>query len=148
MKENAVTGEYKLLLRRIGENVAKARQEKGLTQRELAGIANKNQTIIAKLEKFPPVDMTLRSIYEIIRHIPVSCSEIIAKSERDLRLVLIPRKEGMLAERLDLLVDKLRDLTPEEQGWMADMIEGLLSRTSSPSKLPDNPDIRPQVLAA
>src|SRR3989338_3393843 len=134
MKENAVTGEYKLLLRRIGENVAKARQEKGLTQRDLAGVSGKNQTIIAKLEKFPPLDMTLRNIYEIIRHIPVSCSELIAKAERDLALDLIPRQIGSLDQRLELLVEKLRDLTPEEQGWMADMIEGLLSRTNSPSK--------------
>ena len=146
MKENAVTGEYKLLLKRIGENVAKARQQKGLTQRDLATISGKNQTIIAKLEKYAPLDMTLRNIYEIVRHIPVSFSEIVAKSEKDLELDLIPRDQGALDSRLKLIVEKLRDLTPEEQGWMADMMEGLLSRTSSPSKRYDNPNISLQSL--
>ena len=146
MKENAVTGEYKLLLKRIGENVAKARQQKGLTQRDLATISGKNQTIIAKLEKYAPLDMTLRNIYEIVRHIPVSFSEIVAKSEKDLELDLIPRDQGALDSRLKLIVEKLRDLTPEEQGWMADMMEGLLSRTRSPSKRYDKPDISLQTL--
>ena len=148
MKENAVTGEYKLLLKRIGENVAKARQQKGLTQRDLATLAGKNQTIIAKLEKYAPLDMTLRNMYEIVRHIPVSFSEIISKAEKDLALDLIPREQQTLDIRLKVLVEKLHDLSPEEQRWVASIVEELLERTSAPAKVPDNPDIRPQTLAA
>ncbi len=133
MKENAVSEEYKILLKRIGENVAKARQQKGMTQRDLAEISGKSQTIIAKVEKYAPTDVTLRNIYEIVRHIPVSFSEIVAKSERDLELDLILRQPGTLDHRLQLLTERLHDLTPDEQTWMADMIEGLLSRTTAPA---------------
>ena len=56
MKENAVSEEYKLLLKRLGENVAKARQQKGLTQRDLAEISGKSQTIIAKVERYAPTE--------------------------------------------------------------------------------------------
>src|SRR3989338_274550 len=86
MKPNSVTEEYKLLLTRIGENVAAARIARGITQRELGRISEKNQAMIAKLEKYPPLDMTLRSMYEISRHIPVPLSEVIGKAERDLEL--------------------------------------------------------------
>jgi hypothetical protein len=78
----------------------------------------------------------------------VSFSEIIVKAEKDLELDLIPRDQGALDDRLRLLVDKLHDLRPEEQQWMADMMEGLLARTNAPAKHPDNPDIRPQSIAA
>src|SRR3990167_5631082 len=140
MKSNSVTEDYKLLLKRIGENLSKARIEKGLSQRELGRVAEKNHTVIAKVEKYPPLDLTLRSIYEVARHIPISLTEIFSKSEDDLELQHIRNEPKKIDERMKFIMNKLSDLTREEQVWMADMIEGLLARTSSPSKLTDKTD--------
>ena len=147
-KQNTITDEYKVLLQKIGENLAQARREKGMTQRDLAAKSEKNQTLIAKLEKYAPMDMSMRSIYEVIRHIPVSFSDFIAKAERDLELEYIPRIPGRVNDRLQLLYEKLSDLTTEEQVWMADMIDGLLSRTRAPENRRDKPDPRPQAVGA
>ena len=141
MKENAVTEEYKLLLKRIGENLALERKLRGMTQRELSDKSGKNQTVIAKVEKYAPVDISLRNIYEVTRHIPVSLSQVVAKAEKDLELSLMPRSDRQVNKRLKLIMERLEDLSSSEQAWMADMMEGLLSRTSAPSKSPDNPDI-------
>ena len=122
------------------ENLSKARIEKGLSQRELGRVAEKNHTIIAKVEKYPPLDLTLRSIYEVARHIPISLTEIFSKSEDDLELQHIRNEPKKIDERMKFIMNKLSDLTREEQVWMADMIEGLLARTSSPSKLTDKTD--------
>jgi transcriptional regulator with XRE-family HTH domain len=143
MKSNSVTEDYKLLLKRIGENLSKARIEKGLSQRELGRVAEKNHTVIAKVEKYPPLDLTLRSIYEVARHIPISLTEIFSKSEDDLELQHIRNEPKKIDERMKFIMNKLSDLTREEQVWMADMIEGLLARTSSPSKLTDKTDKTP-----
>lgn len=139
-KQNEISEEYKILLRQIGVNLARARKERGLTQRNLAEQCEKNQTLIAKLEKYAPNDMSMRSIYEIVRHIPMSFSEFIAKAERDLELESIPRNETTVAKRLQILVAKLQDLSASEQAWMADMIEGLLFRTHTLPDRCDKPD--------
>ena len=147
MKSNAVTEEYKFLLQKIGENVSKARIKQGLTQRELGKAAEKNHTIVAKVEKFPPLDLSLRSIYELVRHIPASLSEIVTSAEKDLELYTLPKEPQTANRRMKLLIDKLSELEPAEQQWMADMIEGLLSRTGPSSKLTDTTDNRLQKTA-
>ena len=135
MKPNSVTEEYKLLLTRIGENVAAARIARGITQRELGRISEKNQAMIAKLEKYPPLEMSLRSMYEISRHIPVPLSEVIGKAERDLELFRPLEDSNKLEGRITAILDKLKQLPHNEQMWLTGMIEGLLERTSSPLKL-------------
>ena len=147
-KQNEVSDEYKFLLSQIGVNLAQARKERGLTQRDLAVQCEKNQTLIAKLEKYAPHDMSMRSIYEIVRHIPMSFSEFVAKAERDLELESIPWSERTVDKRLQILVEKFRDLSSEEQSWMADMIEGLLSRTHTLPNRRDKPDTCPQSVDA
>jgi transcriptional regulator with XRE-family HTH domain len=137
-----VSDDYKFLLRQIGINLSKARKEKGISQRELGRSAAKNPSMIAKVEKFAPMDISMRNIYEVARLIPVSLGEIILKSERDLELHSLPREPQKLGQRLTLLMEKLADLTVEEQTWLSDMIEGLLTRTSAPSKLTDRTDKR------
>lgn len=137
-KQNTVSDEYKILLAKMGENLAQVRREKGMTQRDLSARSEKNQTLIAKLEKYAPMDMSMRSIYEIVRSVPLSFSEFIAKAERDLELEYIPRTPAKVDERLRSLTQKFEDLTSDEQVWMANMIEGLLSQTGRPRKHPDN----------
>ena len=148
MKNTNVPDEYKLLLRQIGVNLSKARIEKGVSQRELGRSAAKNPSMIAKVEKFAPLDISMRNIYEVARLIPVSLGEIILKSERDLELHSLPREPKKLAQRLAMMMEKVADLNIEEQTWMADMIEGLLARTSAPSKLTDRADKRSGAVAA
>ena len=98
--------------------------------------------MIAKLEKYPPLDMTLRSMYEISRHIPVPLSEVIGKAERDLELFKTPLDPNKVEERMAAVMEKLSELPREEQVWLAGIIEGLMDRTSSPLKITDNTDKR------
>ena len=144
MKTNTVTEEYKFFLQKIGENVSRARIEKGLTQRELGKAADKNHAMIAKVEKFPPPDLSLRSIYEIVRHIPVSLGEIVTRAEKDLELHTLPREPQTAGLRMQLLINKLNELAPDEQQWMAEMIEGLLTRARPLQKSTDMADKRPR----
>ena len=148
MRLDKVTDEYKLLLTRIGEIISQARSERGLTQRDLARISKKNQTVIAKVEKFPSPDTSLRNIYEITSHIPVALSEVFARAERDLNLFRTLREPNKVEERMAGVIEKLEELPAEEQAWLAGIIEGLLDRTSSPLKLTDNTDKRLQTAVA
>lgn len=147
-KQNAISDEYKFLLRQIGVNLAQARKERGMTQRDLSAQCDKNQTLIAKLERYAPMDMSMRTIYEIVRQVPLSFSEFIAKAERDLELEFVPWNKRTVDKRLEILFEKFRDLSEEEQSWMADMVEGLLSRTHTLPKRRDKRDTSPESLEA
>lgn len=133
-ESDAVTEDYKLLLKKIGEQINKARVERGLSQRELAKVANKTHTVVTKVEKTPPLDLTLRSIYELACHIPISMTELMAKAERDLELKRMRTKPGVVDLRLQLLFEKINELSKDDRSWMADMMDSLLSKTKDNQK--------------
>ena len=130
-KNSDISEEYKLFLRKVGDGIAQARREKGISQRVLGQSAAKNPAMIAKVEKFAPANISMRNIFEVARLIPVSLGEIILKAERDLDLHSEPLAENKFDDRMKQLMQKVAALPSEEQKWMADMIEGLLVRTSS-----------------
>lgn len=130
-----VTEDYKLLLKKIGEQINKARVERGLSQRELAKVANKTHTVVTKVEKTPPLDLSLRSIYELACHIPISMSELMAKAERDVDLKKMRTEPEKVDARLQLLYAKVCELGADERNWMADMMDSLLSKTKTHSKV-------------
>ncbi|MBP6218563.1 MAG: helix-turn-helix transcriptional regulator [Oligoflexales bacterium] len=133
-ESDAVTEDYKLLLKKIGEQINKARVERGLSQRELARVANKTHTVVTKVEKTPPLDLSLRSIYELACHIPISMTELMAKAERDLELKKMRTKPGMVDLRIQLLFEKISELSKDDRSWMADMMDSLLSKTKDTPK--------------
>lgn len=148
VKTKEISDEYKLLLKRVGEHVSEARRRSGLSQRALAKLADKNQASIAKVEKTPPPDITLRSIYEVTKHIPVSLGEILLEAEKDLDIGLLKNQAGKADHRMALIIEKLQKLNSEDQQWLADMIEGLLAKTRPGLKTTDRADTRSEVLSA
>lgn len=133
MKSEEFVDEYKLLLKQIGVNLARARHEKGVSQRSIVMAAGRSPSLVGKVERYASVDISLRSIYEVARLIPVSLGDIINKSEKELELhhTSLERPKA-IDKRLQGMMEKLADLSPGEQLWIADMMEGLLSRTSAP----------------
>lgn len=138
MKNTNVSDDYKILLKQIGVNLSRARLEKGVSQRELGRVASKNPSMIAKVEKFAPADISMRNVYEVARLIPVSLGEVILKAERELELHTLPHEPKNVDRRISLLIEKMAELSKDEQDWMANMIEGLLARTSAPAKVRSN----------
>lgn len=130
-----VTEDYKLLLKKIGEQIHKARVERGLSQRELAKVANKTHTVVTKVEKSPPLGLSLRSIYELACHIPISMSELMNNAERDVEIKRLRNKPEKVDIRLELLYRKINELNTEERLWMADMVDALLSKMKSHVKM-------------
>lgn len=125
MRPETVSHEFRPLLKQIGANLAKARKEKGLSQRTIVQSSGHCASMVGKVEKYPSLDISLRSIYEVSKLIPVSLGYIIGQSERDLALL-----HSGPNERLENLMDKMTKLNEDEKNWMADMIEGLLSKTN------------------
>lgn len=123
MRPETVSDEFRPLLKQIGANLAKARKEKGLSQRTIVRSSGHCASMVGKVESYPSLDISLRSIYEVSKLIPVSLGRIIGQAERDLALHPGPN------ERLENLMDKMIQLNEEEKNWMADMIEGLLAKT-------------------
>ena len=129
-----VFDEYETLLRRMGENLARVRMARGLTQRELAEAMGKNQGIVAKVEKYPARDMTFRCIYEVCRALPVSMGDVVTQSEKELELYKLSRSPSQISKRMKIITDRLNSLPEEEQIWLGDIIEGLFKRTRIPEK--------------
>lgn len=139
MRSEDIVDDFKLLIKQIGVNLAKARHEKGVSQRTIVRASGRSPSLVGKVEKYPSVDIALRSIYEVARLIPTSLGEIILKSEKELELHHISLGQPKAIEkRLQGMVDKLAELSATEQIWMADMMEGLLARTSAPVILEPN----------
>lgn len=132
--------EYEALLKRIGENLARVRMARGMTQRQLSQVMGKNQCIVAKVEKYPSRDITFRCIYEVCRGLPVSMGDIVTQAERELDLHHISRAPSAITQRMKVLTERLNALPEEEQEWIAEMIDALLKRTLSPQKSTDKTD--------
>lgn len=139
-KSDKVFAEYEALLKKMGENLARVRMARGLTQRQLAQIMGKNQCIVAKVEKYPSRDITFRCIYEVCRGLPVSMGDIVTQAEKELELYDKSRAPSSITQRMKALTERLNALPEEEQVWVAEMIEGLLKRTLSPQKPIDKTD--------
>ena len=133
-KSSEVFGDYEALLKRVGENIARVRMARGLTQRQLADAIGKNQGIVAKVEKYPSRDITFRCLYEVCRGLPVSMGDMVREAEKELELHGMSRKPSDVSTRMQTLTERLNSLPEEEQVWMSEMIEGLLKRT----RLPEN----------
>lgn len=134
MEMDKVFDEYEALLKRIGENLARVRMARNMTQRELAEAIGKNQGIISKVEKYPARDITFRCIYEVCRALPVSMGDVVTEAERELELYKISRAPSAISKRMKTITQKLNSLSEEEQVWMADIIESLFKRTRLPQK--------------
>ena len=129
-----VFAEYESLLKRIGENLARVRLSRGMSQRQLAEVMGKNQGIIAKVEKYPSRDITFRCIYEVCRALPVSMGDVVTEAEKQLELYKMSREPTEVSDRMAALTRRLNSLPEEEQEWVADIIERLLKRTHLPEK--------------
>ncbi|MBI2603190.1 MAG: helix-turn-helix transcriptional regulator [Deltaproteobacteria bacterium] len=127
--------EYEALLRRMGENLARVRMARGMTQRQLAQVMGKNQGIVAKVEKYPSRDITFRCLYEVCRALPVSMGDVVTEAEKELELYKLSRAPSAVSDRMKNITGRLNSLPEEEQVWMAEMIEGLLKRTRLPAKI-------------
>ena len=129
-----VFDQYESLLKRVGENIARVRMARGMSQRELAQAIGKNPGIVAKVEKFPSRDTTFRCIYEVCRGLPVSMGDMVREAEKELELHGISREPSDISKRMEVLTERLNSLPEEEQVWMTEMIEGLLKRTRLPEQ--------------
>ena len=129
---NKVFEDYESLLKRIGENLARVRMARGMTQRELAHAMGKNQSIVAKVEKFPSRDITFRCIYEVCRALPVAMGDIVTEAEKQLEFYDLARSPSNVSERMKNITTRLNSLPEEEQVWMTDIIDRLLTRTRPP----------------
>ncbi|MFK7822561.1 MAG: helix-turn-helix domain-containing protein [Oligoflexales bacterium] len=133
-ESDKIFAQYESLLKRVGENIARVRMARGLTQRDLAQAMGKNQGIVAKVEKYPSRDITFRCLYEVCRALPVSMGDMVREAEKELELHELSREPSDISKRMDALTGRLNSLPEEEQVWVADMIEGLLKRTRLPAK--------------
>lgn len=131
---NKIFDQYESLLKRVGENIARVRMSKGLSQRQVALAIGKSQSLIAKVEKYPSRDTSFRCLYEVCRGLPVSMGDMVREAEKELELHKLSREPTKISERMEVLTQRLNSLPEEEQVWMAEMIEGLLKRTRLPEK--------------
>jgi transcriptional regulator with XRE-family HTH domain len=129
-----VFDQYESLLKRIGENIARVRMARGLTQRELAQKIGKSQAMVAKVERYPSRDISFRCFYEVCRGLPASMGDMVREAEKELELHELSREPSNISKRMEAMTQRLNSLPEEEQVWMTEMIEGLLKRTRLPLK--------------
>jgi transcriptional regulator with XRE-family HTH domain len=72
---------YDRLLIGIGQTLAEARANAGMTQDELGKQLEKVQSAVAKIERAPSPNIALRVIYETASALGLSLSEVFARAE-------------------------------------------------------------------
>ncbi|MBI2602336.1 MAG: helix-turn-helix transcriptional regulator [Deltaproteobacteria bacterium] len=77
MKEN----NYQRLLLGLGQALAEARANSGMTQTKLGEQLAKGQSAVAKIERTPSPNVALRVIYETAEALKMSLSEVFFRAE-------------------------------------------------------------------
>lgn len=122
--------EYQTILKRVGEQIAQRRRLSGLTQTQLAKRIGKNQSIVAKVEKYPSKDITFRCIYEVCAGLSLSMGDLVATVEHQIKDDESYRGSGDQKKRMKRITETLTLMHIDDQKWFADVIECLLEKST------------------
>ena len=80
-KESMENTDYQRLLLALGQTLATARVNAGMTQEELGDLLQKGQSAVAKVERQPGPNIALRVIFELAEALGLSLSDVFLAAE-------------------------------------------------------------------
>lgn len=120
---NLVNSLYKYYLMKIGDNLKKLRESKGLTQQEMADLMHTHRTGYSKMENNQQ-DIPVDKLIFVAKHFGIAVDDIIFFNEKNNIPNEISVKDNTVLEQLKLI----NELEAEEKNILLKLIETFVSK--------------------
>ncbi len=129
---------FESFLETLSSLVYEQRQKQKLTQSELAKASGRSQSSIAKVESSPPLDLSLRVLFQIAEGLSLNLSDLIAVAERKAGLTKYSKMSKTGAKKQAPLKDtawqrirtRLESTPPEKRKQLVKTFDQILNTLS------------------